>query len=159
VQTGRQRSRGIDTDITGQIRRGWSFSAAYAFNDAQITADSTFPAGNFLPEAPRHSGNVWTTYEFSGGRLRGFGFGGGIYAVGEKQGDLFNSYALPGYARADATAYYEFRRGAEQRKTGWSLSLNVKNALNRKYWEASNSGFIRAGSPLAIYMTVRWTRN
>ncbi len=158
VQTGIQRSKGIDADVAGQILSGWNVWTAYAFNQAQITADNTFPIGNFLPEAPRHSGNIWTTYEFSRGRIRGFGFGGGIYALSAKQGDLFNSYSLPGYARVDATAYYERRRGAE-RKAGWRLSVNVKNALNRKYWEASNSGFVRAGSPLAIYTTVKWILN
>lgn len=158
VQTGTQRSKGIDADVAGQILPGWNVWTAYAFNQAQIIADNTFPVGNFLPEAPRHSGNVWTTYEFSRGRIRGFGFGGGIYALSAKQGDLYNSYRLPGYARVDATAYYEFRRGAE-RKAGWRLSVNIKNALDRKYWEASNSGFVRAGSLLAVYTTFKWIWN
>ncbi|HEU0183785.1 MAG TPA: TonB-dependent receptor [Blastocatellia bacterium] len=155
LQTGTQRSKGIDLDIVGQILPGWNVWAAYAFNQAQITRDNTFPVGNFLTEAPRHSGNVWTSYEFSRGRIRGLGLGGGLYAIGAKQGDLFNSYLLPGYARVDASVYYEFRQS--DRKTGWRFSVNIKNALNRKYWEASNSGFARGGNPIAVYSTLKWT--
>jgi iron complex outermembrane receptor protein len=155
VQTGTQRSKGIDVDIVGQVLPGWNVWAAYAFNQAQITRDNTFPVGNFLTEAPRHSGNVWTTYEFSRGRIRGLGLGGGLYSISAKQGDLFNSYLLPGYARVDATAYYEFR--PSDRKTGWRFSVNVKNALDRKYWEASNAGFVRGGAPIAVYSTFKLT--
>jgi iron complex outermembrane receptor protein len=155
VQTGTQRSKGIDLDIVGQILPGWNIWAAYAFNQAQVTRDNTFPVGNLLAEAPRHSGNIWTVYEFSRGRLRGLGVGGGLYGVSAKQGDLFNSYLLPGYARVDATAYYEFR--PSDRRTAWRFSVNIRNAFDRDYWEASTAGFVRGGNPIAVYSTLKWS--
>ncbi len=155
VATGTQRSKGVDLDIVGQLRPGWNAYLSYAFNQAQVTHDNTYPVGNFLAEAPRHSANLWTTYSFQQPRLHGFGAGGGVYGRTFKEGNLDDSYILPGYARLDLTAYYERTRGEH---SSWRLAFNIRNALDRHFFEASNGGdFVRAATPLAAYSSLRYT--
>lgn len=151
VQTGEQRSKGIDLDISGRIRNGWNAWIAYGFAQAQITKDNTYPIGNLLLNAPRHTGNIWTTYEIPGGRWVGLGFGGGVYVSSFKQGTLANDYLVPGYARVDSTVYYTLRR----EKVDWKISLNVKNALDRSYYEAGRGAFAKPGAPFAAYSSIK----
>lgn len=153
VQTGEQRSKGIDVDISGRILNGWNAWIAYGFTQAQVTKDNTFAIGNLLLNAPRHTGNLWTVYEIPRGRWRGIGLGGGVYLSSFKQGTLANNYLVPGYARVDATAFYTLRR----EKIDWKLSLNLKNALDRSYYEAGRGSFVRPGTPFAAYSSLKMT--
>lgn len=102
IQTGEQRSQGIELDVTGEILPGWKMTAAYAFTDAEVTEDNSIPEGNRLVNTPRHQASVWTTYEIQQGRLSGLGFGLGLFYIGERAGDLANSFQLDDYLRTDA---------------------------------------------------------
>jgi iron complex outermembrane recepter protein len=155
VEAGPQRSKGVTLDVVGKLNDHWNFWLAYGFTQAQVAGGTFFPIGNVLPEAPRHLGNVWTTYEFARRALQGLGVGGGLHTSTFKQGDLPNSYLLPGYARLDASVWYRIHRSNE--KTNWRVSLNIKNALDRHYWEESNGGFARPGNSFAAYSSIRMT--
>jgi iron complex outermembrane receptor protein len=155
IATGTQRSKGIDLDLVGELRPGWNAYFSYAFNQAQVTQDNTYPVGNFLAETPRHSANLWTTYSFQQSKLHGLGFGGGVYGRSYKEGNLNNDYILPGYGRLDMTAYYERANGEH---STWRLAFNIHNALDKHFFEASNGGdFVRAATPLAAYTSLRYT--
>ncbi|BAU12326.1 TonB-dependent siderophore receptor protein [Leptolyngbya sp. NIES-3755] len=97
IATGEQRSRGIDFSLTGQILPGWNLVASYAYIDAKVTEDNTDIVGNRLIGVPQHSASLWTTYEVQSGNLRGLGFGLGFNFVGERQGDLDNSFRADSY--------------------------------------------------------------
>ena len=153
IQTGAQRSKGFDIDVFGRILNGWNAWAAYAFTQAQVTEDNTYPIGNLLLNAPRHTGNVWSVYEVPRGRLEGLGVGGGLYVSSFKQGNLANSYLVPGYARVDTSIYYTFR----QEKVDWRFSVNLKNALDRQHYEAGRGSFARPGATFAAYSSIKMT--
>ncbi|NJK53412.1 MAG: TonB-dependent receptor [Leptolyngbyaceae cyanobacterium SU_3_3] len=55
VQTGEQRSRGVELDMIGEILPGWRIAAGYAYTDARITADNTFAVGNRINNVPEHA--------------------------------------------------------------------------------------------------------
>jgi iron complex outermembrane receptor protein len=155
IQVGEQRSKGIDLDITANIANGWNVLVGYEYDQAQVVADNSLPAGNLLIDAPRNSGNLWTTYGITKGPLRGLGIGAGLSATSIREGDLLNSFALPGYAKVDTTLYYTAQ---ETRRGSWRLSLNIKNALDRKFYETSTGpATIRPGAPLTILAAVRFT--
>ena len=153
AEAGPQRSKGVTVDVVGKVSDHWNVWLAYGFTQAQVAGGVYFPFGNVLPEAPRQLGNIWTTYDFSKGALRGLGVGGGLHASTFKEGDLPNSYLLPGYARLDGSIWYRIHRSNE--KVSWRVSLNIKNALDRHYWEESNGGFARPGNPFAAYTSIR----
>ena len=97
-------SRGVELDIAGRINDNWSLTASYAYDEARIrngSAPNDFTGaamnlnGNVLQDVPRHSGSLWLKYDASG-ELKGLTLGGGVVAVGERQGDNQNDFQLPG---------------------------------------------------------------
>ncbi|MGF1675346.1 MAG: TonB-dependent siderophore receptor [Rivularia sp. (in: cyanobacteria)] len=149
VQTGKQRSRGIEMNLSGEILPGWNIITGYAYTDARIEEDNALPIGNRLDNVPKHSFNLWTTYEIQAGNLKGLGFGLGLFYVGERQGDLGNSFEIPGYLRTDAAIFYK--------RDNWRAALNVRNLFGVDYFESSfNRNRLFAGEDLTIQGTISW---
>jgi len=148
VQTGEQRSRGVELDVAGEILPGWRVIASYAYTDAQITEDNRYEVGNQLINVPENSASLWTTYEVQTGGLKGLGFGVGLRYVGEREGDLENSFSLPSYLRTDATIYYK--------RNNFRAALNVNNLFDTEYFEAAQNGRagVFPGAPLTVIGTI-----
>ena len=147
IQTGEQRSRGIDLDISGEILPGWRITSSYAYTDARIVEDNALAIGNRINNVPQHSASLFTTYEIQNGNLQGLGFGLGLFYVGEREGDLDNSFSLPSYLRTDAAIFY--RRG------NLRAALNVNNLFNVRYFESTNGDLrVFPGAPLTVQGTV-----
>ena len=125
IATGEQRSQGIELDVTGEILPGWNVLASYAYIDAEISQDDTFEIGNSLPSAPTHSANLWTAYEIQSGPMAGLDFGLGFNFVGERAGDLANSFTLDDYFLVNAAVGYQ--------KDNWRAALNFRNLLDVGY--------------------------
>ncbi|HAA33658.1 MAG TPA: TonB-dependent siderophore receptor [Cyanobacteria bacterium UBA8553] len=146
IQVGEQQSRGIEFNVVGQILPGFNIIAGYAFTDTEITKDNSGNEGNEFNNVPRHSGSLWATYEIQSGTFRGLGFGAGIFAVGDRKGDLANTIELPSYLRTDAAIYY--------RGDNWRAALNFKNLSNERYFESATfRDGIYPGAPLTIQGT------
>ena len=134
IQTGEQRSRGIELDVAGEILPGWRVIASYAHDETAVVSDTTFPVGQPLSNVPRNSGSIWTTYRLpvSGGWLKGLGFGAGEYYVGQREANLPNTYDLAAYWRTDATVFYE--------REHWRAQINVLNVFDRHYYTGGETG-------------------
>ena len=144
IITGEQRSQGFEGDIAGEILPGWKIIGGIGYLDAEVTKDRFIPVGNRLPAAPVFSTSVWSTYQFQGGPLRGFGFGGGITYVGERFGDITNTYKVGAYARLDAALFYEI-------DPTWRLAVNGRNLTDRRYIEQPFNPFNNLpGAPLTV---------
>jgi len=147
IQTGEQRSRGIELDVAGEITNGWNLIASYAYTDAIISRDTSPLEGNQLSGVPRHSASLWTTYEIQEGDLEGLGFGIGAFFSDSRQGDTRNTFQLPGFVRTDAALYY--------RRPSFQAALNIKNLFDVRYFESSNfSTGIDPGLPLTVIGTL-----
>lgn len=156
VQTGEQRSQGVEVDVTAQLMPGWKVIATYAYTDAHITADTTVPVGNRIPLVARHTGSFWTTYDLQTGPLKGLGAGIGLFAVGGRAGDLANSFGLPGYVRTDAALYY--RKPEIFIRTNLLAQLNVQNLLDQDYFYSGGQGRGSAafpGAPTTVLGSVK----
>jgi iron complex outermembrane recepter protein len=150
VQTGEQRSRGIELDLVGEPIPGWKIAAGYAYTNARVTADNVIPVGNRLFNTPEHAVSLWTTYEIQRGTAKGLGFGLGIFYVGRREGDLENSFRVPGYTRTDASIFY--------RRNNLRVGLNIENLFDTTYFEAVESSLrVFYGAPLTIRGTISWT--
>jgi len=149
VQTGEQKSQGIELDIEGEILPGWNIIAGYAYNNARVTNDNSIPEGNQLRNAPANSFNLWTTYRIQQGNLQGLGFGVGLYYVGERPGDIVNTFELPSYFRTDIAVFYQRGR--------FRAALNVRNLFDIEYYPtASSINSVDVGAPLTVQGTVSW---
>ncbi|MEG3976720.1 TonB-dependent siderophore receptor, partial [Microcoleus sp. herbarium8] len=146
IASGEQRSRGVELDVAGQILPGWNVIAAYAYTDAEVTADTDRElVGNRLFNAPKHSGSLWTTYQIQSGDLQGLGVGLGFNFVGERQGDLSNSFQADSYFLPNAAVFYQ--------RDNWRAAINIKNLFNVNYIESVTGSRVagnQPGEPLTV---------
>jgi iron complex outermembrane receptor protein len=148
IAAGQVRSRGIELDLAGEVLPGWKVIAAYAYTDAEITEDNDFPVGNQLENVPENSASLWTSYEIQQGSLQGLGLGAGVFFVGDRQGDLDNSFTLPSYVRTDAALFY--------RQDNWQANLNFQNLFDVDYIKSSETfrEYLRPGDPFTVIGSV-----
>ncbi|MFN6563949.1 MAG: TonB-dependent siderophore receptor [Nostoc sp. ChiSLP01] len=150
IQTGEQSSQGVELSIGGEIMPGWNIFAGYAYTDAKISKD-TNPnlVDNRLNNAPENSFNLFTTYQIQQGNFKGLGIGLGFFFVGDRQGDLANTFTLPSYLRTDASIFYKQERLRAQ--------INFRNVFNVDYYEtAFGSFFVFPGEPFTVQGTISW---
>ncbi|MEO7214685.1 TonB-dependent receptor [Mucilaginibacter sp.] len=124
---GKERSRGIEFDVTGRISLNWSVLASYAYNDAKIT-ESTIPAevGAQKPNAPRNMANIWTRYNLARGPLSGLGIGLGANYVDKRSLSINLAQTIPNYTLVDAALFYTIGK--------MQLQLNANNITGKTYW-------------------------
>jgi len=131
---GKARSKGIEFDVSGELDEHWSVIAGYAYNDARVAGADTLK-GNRLPRAPENSGNAWLKYQFTDGLLQGLSLGTGAYLASQREGDLENSFRLPGYVRWDMAAAYLWKVGDYRLTT----RININNVLDKHYYASAIS--------------------
>jgi len=84
------------------------------------------------------------------GSLQGLGFGAGVFYVGERAGDLDNSFFVDGYTRVDAALYYE--------RDKYRAALNFQNLFDAEYIEGTQSRIsVDPGEPFTVQGTVSVT--
>ena len=152
VAVGEERSRGVDFSLTGEILPGLNIVVSYAYIDADVTEDNTDIVGNRVDGIPEHSASLWTTYELQSGNLQGLGFGLGFNFVGEREGDLANSFEVDSYFLTNAAVFY--------RRNNWLVRLNIDNLFDVDYIESvfnSRTRSIYPGDPLTVRASVSYT--
>jgi iron complex outermembrane receptor protein len=150
VLTGKQRSKGVELETIFRLQRAWNVMLAYAFTEADVVKDSVIPAGTPTQNVPKHSLNVWSTYELQDGWLRGVGLGFGARYYTDQSGDLLDTFSLPAYGLMDASIFY--RRG----HLGWQV--NAYNLAGKRYFTGSyNNVYVQPGSPRSIHTTISWS--
>ena len=145
LQTGKQRTSGVETELSGAVTRAWTVAGGYAYQDARITSATTAaPAGAIVPLVPRHTFTLWNKYQLSS-RL---GLGLGIAHRSDVFAAIDNKVTLPGYTKVDAAAYF---RIAEK----WKLQTHFDNLLNGKYFlNADGNNNISPGGPRSVKVSL-----
>jgi catecholate siderophore receptor len=141
VQTGAQRTNGVELGVTGEITRAWGIAGGYAYQDAYVvSATAAARAGAVVAQVPRHSFSLWNTYQF----VPTFGLGLGLVSRSAMFAAIDDTVTLPGFARLDAAAFFSITKDVR-------VQVNVENLLDRKYTAAADSNTnISPGSPRAI---------
>ena len=95
--------------------------------------------------APRHTANVWTTYDLPSG----LGIGGGPRLVGSRFTNFFNDVPVARYTTWDAAVFF--------RRSLWDIALNVNNVLDedRYFLGALYNTQLNPGPPLNAFVTFR----
>ncbi|MBN8552387.1 MAG: TonB-dependent siderophore receptor [Caulobacterales bacterium] len=145
-----QRSRGLELSATGRINDRWTVIAAYAWQEAEITADqsATVLAGNRLANTPEHSFSVWTRYDFT----PTFGAGLGLIREGERFAAADNTQVMGAYTRIDGALFYAVNDSID-------VQLNVENLMDEDYFaSAHNNNNSTPGAPRSfrIGLTTRF---
>jgi iron complex outermembrane recepter protein len=148
---GEIRSTGAEFSIVGNITREWSVIANYAYTDARIVGEGMAgdlgAVGNRFRGVPYNSGNIWSRYNVIDNDTQTLGVGLGVVMIGQRYGDLNDSFSLPGYTRFDAGVFY--KRGR------MNASLYLENLGNRTYYTGSfDATTIFPGAPFNVRFSV-----
>ncbi|HTV32635.1 MAG TPA: TonB-dependent receptor [Methylocella sp.] len=166
-------SKGAEFDISGRINTNWSLITSYAFDDARILSGTAIgdncgggvlcanygttvdESGNRLQDVPLHSGSIWVKYDASGD-FQGLSLGGGVVAVGRRQGDNQNDFQLSPYARVDAMILYHLQPSLLPWIKNLTAQLNIKNLFNTAYYQSSSTNLnIFPGAPRTFLVSLR----
>lgn len=122
---GKARSKGVEVSMQGNISKSLSVIGNYAFNKSRIVEDNVEAnIGNWLPNAPAHSGNTWVKYTTQDGILSGLGIGAGFQFMSERVTQGPQDLKLPGFISYDASVSYHYQKA--------TLSLNMYNLGNTR---------------------------
>jgi iron complex outermembrane recepter protein len=85
--------------------------------------------------------------------LRGLSLGTGVFLVGDREGNNANTFQIPGYARVDLLAAYEWKLGPSR----LIAQLNVENLLDEEYFLSAESfrSFVFPGAPRTFLGSIR----
>lgn len=132
VQGGVERSKGVELSLTANPLTGLNVIMGYSYNDNKITKDAA--DGDYLGRrsesaGPAHMFNLWASYRFFTGALKGWSVGLGGNAASENK--ILNrrstgTFALPGYVVVNGLLSYTGDR--------YTISLKADNLLNKKYY-------------------------
>lgn len=148
---GEQQTHGLEITVSGSPARKLEVYGGYALLDAEITKSNNISSGvplqgKLAQLTPRHSGNLWLTYQLP----KGFRVGLGGFARTKIFTSTNNLVTLPGFARLDASLGWRSEKHYE-------IALNLKNIANRRYYETSNGdNGILPGSPVNGSVTLRY---
>jgi len=123
VLAGKQRVQGAEISASGSLTRRWSLLAGFTHLESRyLSSGTTGQAGTELPNTPRNSANLWTTYAFPGALEAGFG------ARYVDRRFLRGATYVPGYRSYDAELSKTFGRRV-------GLRLNVYNLTDALYYD------------------------
>ncbi|MGN4047134.1 TonB-dependent receptor [Pseudomonas sp. SM4] len=128
---GKTRVQGVELSASGKITDKWQVFAGYAYMDSeQVDGGPLGRAndGNELPNTPKNSASLWTTYQVTP-KLT---IGGGAFYVDDVFGSVANTTMVDSYVRYDAMAAYKLTKNVD-------LQLNVQNLTNENYYDKAFS--------------------
>lgn len=143
---GKRVMEGVETEISGAITPKWQIHAGYSYLHSQIkTASNSRDDGIFLL-MPKHSANLWTTYQVTPELT----IGGGVNAMS----GITSSAGMHagGYATFDAMAAYRFTPKLK-------LQINADNIFNRHYYArvGGTNTFNIPGSERSLTANLRYS--
>ena len=141
---GKRVMQGVELEASGALTDQWRIHAGYSYLSPKIkTASTTRDDGIFLL-MPRHSANLWTTYDIGNATI-----GGGVNAMS----GIKSSQGVRGggYATFDLMAAYRITPQL-------NLQMNVDNLFDRKYYTrvGSTNTFNIPGAERSVMATVRY---
>ena len=141
IQTGSQRSNGVEFGVNGNIRRGWKIAGGYAYQDAFVTSATTAARpGAQVAQVPHHMFSLWNNYQV---RPR-WGAGLGVLNRSDMFAAIDNTVTLPSYTRLDGALFYQMTERVR-------LQANVENLTGRQYFvNADGNNNISPGTPRAL---------
>ncbi|HEX2092397.1 MAG TPA: TonB-dependent siderophore receptor [Longimicrobiaceae bacterium] len=128
VQTGSQRSTGVELGGTGNLTPDWQVVAGAAFQKAEITRTTTAArTGAKVPLVPERTFSLWNRYQFLGW----LGLGAGVVHQSDMYAAIDNTVTLPGFTRADGALFLRLGPLLE-------AQVNVENLLDERYYATSH---------------------
>jgi iron complex outermembrane receptor protein len=137
IVLGQKRAQGVEFDLRGNIARGLSLIANYAYTDSRVlkVADgvTAIKVGDIVPGFAKHTANVWLTYKVQRGVLKGAGVSLGGTWLGDRatywDASPDPSKGLEDYLKVDGGVYWENNK--------LKITANVFNLLDEYLYSGS----------------------
>jgi catecholate siderophore receptor len=138
VQTGSQRTNGVEIGVTGRATNRWQLAGGYAYQDAFVTsATAAAREGAVVGQVPHHTFSLWNDWQLTA-RV---GTAIGVLYRSEMFATIDNSVTLPGYTRVDCAVHVALARGVR-------AQVNLENVFDHKYWlNADSNTNLSPGAP------------
>ncbi|MDO6644795.1 TonB-dependent siderophore receptor [Acinetobacter guillouiae] len=147
VASGEVISKGIETEIRGEIIPNLNLSFGYTYNTTEYANDPTNQGLVFNEDTPEHIARLFATYKFANNLILG---GGANYQSTWKVGRYSeHPYSQPGYTIANLVASYPLSDKV-------NIALNINNIFDKEYYsQIYSDGTIRFGNPRNATLTLR----
>lgn len=145
VQTGAQRSTGLELGLSGKVTDRWETVATMAVQSARISRQTAAaPVGRHAALTPEFTASLWNKVQVTS-RLS---LGLGVVHQGEMFTSISNAVTLPGFTRVDGAVF--LRVGQDYR-----LQLNVQNLADIA-WSPTSHGDnnILPGAPRTVRISI-----
>ena len=146
VQTGEQRTEGVEVGLQGRITSWWQVFAGYANLESEITkTTASAPKGRKVGLVPEQMASLWNRFDLG----HGWGVGLGVIHQASSYTSFTNTVKLPAFTRVDGAVYYSFPGGKTR------VALNVENLSDKEYFPTAHSdNNISPGAPLNARLTL-----
>lgn len=153
ILSGEQRVDGFEIGLNGHLTPRWQIFAGYAFLVSEVVKSSNgLEQGNQIGNAPKHTFNLWTTYDLP----HNFQAGGGMKAVASRNASSTPNattgaiLTAPGYVTFDAMVKYQWTEKA-------SIQLNAYNLGDKYYFDQIHPGHVVPGAGRAVLLTTSFS--
>ena len=145
VQTGSQRTTGVELGVTGNLTSAWQVAGGYASQRATITSATTAAEdGATVPLVPRHTVSLWNRYQF----VPAWGIGLGVIHQTDMYAAIDNAVTLPGFTRVDGAVYFTLNGHVR-------AQVNLENLLDERYYGTSHgNNNIMPGAPRTVRVSL-----
>lgn len=145
VQTGAQRTSGVELSMMGSITTRWQTIASYTAQRARVVSATTSAAvGATAPLVPARLMSLWNKYQLT----RALAVGLGATRQGATYAAIDNSVTLPAYSRIDGGLYADLFPHTR-------LQINIENVLDTRYHlTAHSNNNISPGAPRTVRIGV-----
>ncbi|WEK38061.1 MAG: TonB-dependent receptor [Candidatus Pseudobacter hemicellulosilyticus] len=149
VQDGTQFSKGFEVEVIANPFSGLNLVAGYSHNNSKLTKSAVKATQDRRPPGagPADLGNLWISYGFPKGKLKGLGAGFGGNYVGDfmtANSAVTGVFTIPSYTLLNATVFYETK--------AFRFGVKVDNLTDELYF--AGQGVLAPQMPRALIANV-----
>ena len=143
--SGRQRNRGVELNVFGEVVPGLRLLGGVTFIDAELVrANNPAANGKAAPGVPDTAFNLYAEYDLPPWLAPGLTLTGRAIYTSSMFYDQTNTQSVPDWTRFDAGLRYT-TVGANGKPV--VLRALVQNLLDNSYWASAARGFLAVGAP------------
>lgn len=138
--TGKQRVRGVELGVNGEVMEGWNVAAGYTYMKGKILEEASTNDAAVFRNMPAHAFSLWTTYDLPWWD-RDITVGGGVTYMGTRK------YAFGNADEKNIDSYWLFDLMAQYRLTeNVQFQFNLYNLTDEFYVDQVGGGFVTPGA-------------
>ena len=133
VLFGAVRARGFESELTGRVLPGLDLSAGFSYLKSRVVENADGLKGNRFLNVPEVQASAFASYNLAALGVAPLTARVGVNAIGNREGNVENTFRLPGYVRVDAGVGYAINEHL-------TADLRVENLLDKTYYLAADQG-------------------